>query len=82
MATKPAISSIKFNQKSLAPTLKQMRKSFGYSQLAVANAIGQSVSSISFYENGLRSIPLDVLEKMIGIYGFELEISFTNKRCK
>ena len=63
--------------KKLGQKLKRIRASFGYSQVAMAQALGfKSVypSHISQYEHGTREPPLPVLLKYAELAGISTDV--------
>lgn len=56
--------------------IKGLRNKYGYTQDKVAEFLGVKREMISFYENGEREIPLDVLEKLSDLFGTGLEVFF------
>ena len=68
--------------KKLGPKLKRIRASFGYSQVAMAQALGfKSVypSHISQYEHGTREPPLPVLLKYARLAGISIDVLIDDK---
>ena len=59
--------------KTIGRNIKLYRDINGFSQIIVANYLGITREMISYYENGLREIPLDVLDKLSDLYGVDLE---------
>jgi len=52
--------------------LKQLRKSRGWSQKALAKKLNKGTSTISDYETEAHAIPLDVLISIAAIFGVSL----------
>lgn len=56
----------------LGQKLKQLRKSRGWSQKALAKKLNKETSTISGYETEAHAIPLDVLISIAAIFGVSL----------
>lgn len=54
---------------TLGVRLKEMRDKRGLLQREVADAVGVSTGSISFYEKGIKNPSQDVLTKLANFYG-------------
>ncbi len=64
-------------EKTTGLIIKGLRDKYGYTQDKVADFLGIKREMISFYENGERETPLEVLEKLSDLFGVELEVFFT-----
>ena|SRR5690554_4981192 len=60
----------------LLMALRSLRLEHGISMATIAEALGVGITSVSYYENGMRLIPLDTLERLAELYGYELAIQF------
>ncbi len=59
--------------------IKGLREKHGYTQDKLAAFLGlKNREMISFYENGEREIPLEVLERLSDLFGVELDVFFSN----
>lgn len=56
--------------------MKGLREKFEYTQEKVAEYLGIKRELISFYENGEREAPVEVLEKLSDLFGVELDVFF------
>ncbi|HEX9600275.1 MAG TPA: helix-turn-helix transcriptional regulator [Mariniflexile sp.] len=56
--------------------IKGLREKYGYTQDKLSEYLGVKREMISFYENGEREIPLEVLEKLSDLFGVELDVFF------
>ncbi len=52
--------------------VKSYRVTNGFTQEAIANFLGIKREMISYYENGSREIPFDVLTRLSDLYGVDL----------
>lgn len=52
--------------------IKSYRLINGFSQDTIASFLGIKRETISYYENGLREIPFDVLSRLSDLYGVDL----------
>jgi len=52
--------------------VKSYRVINGFTQEAIANFLGIKREMISYYENGSREIPFDVLTRLSDLYGVDL----------
>jgi len=57
----------------IGKNLKAYRKKLHYTQDAIANYLGVKREIISYYENGLRKIDLDKMEKLADLFNIELK---------
>lgn len=62
--------------------IEDIRKTKGFTQEAVAEAVGIATSSYNQYETGARNIPADIAKKIADVLGVEtgeifLPIKFT-----
>ncbi len=62
--------------------IEDIRKSKGFTQEAVAGAVGIATSSYNQYETGARNIPADIAQKIADVLGVEageifLPVKFT-----
>lgn len=58
---------------SVPTNMRMWRDKYGLSLQDVADFLGVSHTLVSYYENGKRDIPLDILVKLAeGLYGIEL----------
>lgn len=60
--------------KTLAEGLKLIREEREWSQGEVAKRLEIHPSTVSFIESGKRAPSLDVLEMLLGLYGYEILI--------
>lgn len=58
---------------AISERLKRLREANFFTQNQVAEFLGVSRECVSFYENGLREIPLDKLIKLATFFGVEVE---------
>lgn len=58
--------------------IKGLREKYGYTQERVADFLGIKREMISFYENGEREVPVEVLESLSNLFGVELEAFFVD----
>lgn len=56
--------------------LKEIREFLGFTQEQVAKHIGVERSAYGNYENGIREVPYDVLEKISNVFGCEPYLFF------
>jgi transcriptional regulator with XRE-family HTH domain len=56
----------------VAQNFARLRDGLGISQQQMADFLGVKRSLVSYYENGKREIPLDVLEKASNLFGVDL----------
>lgn len=68
----PNISALKVKPENMPAVLKSMRIAAGLSQRRLAQMLGCQSSSVSNYENGLRKIPIVVLESVAALHSFEV----------
>jgi transcriptional regulator with XRE-family HTH domain len=54
--------------------IKGLRERYAYTQDKLAEFLGIKREMISFYENGEREAPLDVLEKLADLFNVELSV--------
>ena len=59
-------------EKIISQNLKKLREVARYTQQDLANALGITRSAYSNYENGLREIPYDIIEKASDFFGCEM----------
>lgn len=55
----------------LADNLKRLREKMGYTQELIAKYLGVPRETISFYENGMRSVTAPHLEKLSDLFQIE-----------
>ena len=58
--------------KTIGNNIRSYREINGFTQDTVANFLGVKREMISYYENGAREIPLDVLNRLSDLYGVDL----------
>ncbi|UNL85279.1 helix-turn-helix domain-containing protein [Priestia koreensis] len=58
----------------LMAKLKQRRIELGYTQAEIANHLNLSQNTISNYENGIREMSLEDIEKLLDFLGLELSL--------
>lgn len=58
--------------------IKGLREKYSYTQEKVANFLSVKREMISFYENGEREVPVEVLEKLSDLFGVELDAFFVD----
>lgn len=63
--------------KELSKRFRYFRKYKKLSQLDLAEALGIYQSTISYYDNGERSIPVDIIVKLHNTFGMDLNWFFT-----
>lgn len=64
------VSAITIKPEDIAVTLKRMREAAGLSQLQVARKAGfSSGTTVSNYEQGLRAMDPEKLNKILAVYG-------------
>ena len=56
--------------------IKGLRDKYEYTQDKVAEFLGVKREMISFYENGEREVPLEILEKLSDLFGVDLDVFF------
>lgn len=61
-------------------SLKQIRKSYGYTQKELAKLLGISDSTLAHYETGIRKITLEMFLKILEVC--QLEIKLEAKKNK
>lgn len=59
---------------NLPETIRTLRKKKGLSQARLARKVGVSDKSISFYELGINTPPVEVLFKIMNVCGYTFEI--------
>ncbi|MES2838380.1 MAG: helix-turn-helix transcriptional regulator [Bacteroidota bacterium] len=64
--------------KTMGLIIKGFREKYDYTQDKLANFLGIKREMISFYENGEREVPIEVLEKLSDLFGVELEMFFVD----
>lgn len=65
------------DEKIIGANIKALRERYDFSQSEVANFLGlKNHTTISYYENGERKIPLEHLEKIADLFGVNLEVFF------
>ncbi len=57
----------------IAENISKIRKSKGMSANAVAKAIGRSIDTYYFYEEGQRAVPLPILVKLASLFEVSLD---------
>lgn len=57
----------------------KLRETLGFSQEKIAEFLNTSREEISYYENGKREIPLDILERASDLFGVELQDFFSKE---
>lgn len=63
-------------KEQVASELRSLRAKIGYKQKDVANQAGIDVMTLARYENNSVSMQLDMIEKIITVYGLNLNIFF------
>lgn len=63
----------------VASALRSIRAELDLNLEEVAKKSKLNISTISRYENGTVSQQIDVLEKILEVYGIEMDVFFTNK---
>lgn len=61
------------SNKTIGKNLKAFREANGFTQDAVADFLAIKREMISYYENGAREAPFDVLERLSDLYGAGLD---------
>lgn len=71
---------MKTEYKTIGNNIKVLREKLNYTQSQLANflGIGERVT-ISYYETGERTIPLEHLTKIADLFGVELEVLLTGE---
>lgn len=64
--------------KTMGLIIKGFREKYDYTQDKLASFLGIKREMISFYENGEREVPIEVLEKLSDLFGVELEMFFVD----
>lgn len=64
--------------KLIGNNVRNVRLSFGYSELYVSNWVGVPVETIKLYENGDLRIPLDTLEKFALLFDMDAYDFYTD----
>ena len=77
----PSIVST-FNNTKILSNLKILREKNDFTQKALALSLSYSQNTISEYENGKRTIPLDYLIKTALFYHISLDELFSNIKIK
>ena len=77
----PSIVS-KFNNNKILSNLKLLREQNNLTQKALALSLSYSQNTISEYENGIRTIPLDYLIKTALFYHISLDEIFSEIKIK
>ena len=68
------------NEKEIvARNLKSLREANGFTQERLANYLGIGRSAYSNYELGDREIPLNIMESLANLYGFDTCHSFSGR---
>jgi transcriptional regulator with XRE-family HTH domain len=57
---------------TIGKNIKSYREINGFTQDTVANFLGVKREMISYYENGTREIPFEVLTRLSDLYGVEM----------
>ncbi len=55
-------------------TIKEIRKSRGYTQKELASKLGISDSTLAHYESGIRKITLEMFLKILDVCNYKLKI--------
>lgn len=74
------VKEMKTDYKTIGNNIKVLREKLNYTQSQLANflGIGERVT-ISYYETGERTIPLEHLTKIADLFGVELEALLTGE---
>ena len=64
---------------SIAQNFKRLRETMGFTQDKMAAYLQCNRVEVSYYENGEREIPLNVLEKAADLFGIELQDFFSEE---
>lgn len=62
--------------------LRSLRAEYNYKQKEVADKADIDVMTVVRYENNSTSMQLDMIEKILSVYGITLAIFFTNISAK
>ncbi len=65
-------------KENVASELRALRAKTKYSQKEVADKADIDVMTVTRYENNSVSMQLDMLEKIVSVYGLSLDIFFSN----
>lgn len=65
-------------KEQVASELRSLRAKYNLKQKEVANKAKIDVMTVARYENNSASMQLDMIEKIISVYGIELSIFFNN----
>lgn len=65
-------------KEQVASELRSLRAKYDYNQKDVANLANIDIMTVARYENNSTSMQLDMIEKIISVYGITLDIFFTN----
>lgn len=65
-------------KEQVASELRILRAKYNYKQKEVANKANIDVMTVARYENNSVSMQLDMIEKIITVYGLTLAIFFDN----
>ena len=63
----------------IAKNFKALREHLGITQAQMAEYLGVIREQVSYYENGEREIPLQILEKSCNLFGIELVDFFSEE---
>lgn len=69
-------------KEQVASELRSLRARFDFKQKDVASKAGIDVMTLVRYENNSASMQLDMIEKIITVYGLNLNIFFNNISAK
>jgi len=58
---------------TIGKNIKSYREINGFTQDVVANFLGVKREMISYYENGAREVPLEILLRLCDLYGIDME---------
>lgn len=65
-------------KENVASELRALRAKTKYSQKEVADKANIDVMTVTRYENNSVSMQLDMLDKLVAVYGLTLDIFFNN----
>ena len=63
-------------KEQVASELRSLRAKYNFKQKDIANKAKIDVMTVARYENNSTSMQLDMIEKIISVYGIELENFF------
>ncbi len=64
---------------SIGENIERFRKSNNMKQTVLADFLGISREMISYYENGKRPIPIQILMKLSDLFGVDLEVLISDE---